>query len=282
MVKFEKQLKILVMGCSSAGKSTFIASTLVPVLLENRYVRNREDIDILFAGQLKLNYKLGKKKCIIIHYNSLLDFDSNPQNDDLNIENEYVFSKILTDDFDEIFYCYTPDAILLDRVRKRALIETELLSDNKRKFQLIRSSRLRNLGIILFKMITNLKRKFLNVYPRDHILHSFSKISQRKILLDTHSLLKTNRDNFSVVFSQKKTSMVIPFYDFVEAPRSVFLQKVLSDEKCNIELIQHEFHRYSPLAAKCAEFLSRDIKSTHYKIRKFVSNRIFNLIKNIP
>ena len=227
MVNTKTQLKILVLGCSSAGKSTFINSTLVPVLLENQYVQEHGDIEVFFAGRLKSKYDLGKKKCAVVHYNSLLAFDSSPQNSALNIENEYVFNKILEDGFDEVFYCYAPDSILLERIRNRALIEPELLGDKTSK------------------------------YPRDHILHSLSKIPQRGTLLEIYSFLQNDQRNFSVVFSQDKTSMVIPISDFVQAPRSVFLEKVLTDQKCNIEFLKRKFHRYSALAAKCAEFLSR-------------------------
>jgi hypothetical protein len=226
MINVKNQLKILVLGCSSAGKSTFITSTLWPVLLKYQYVRVQEDIEVFFAGRLKSNYGLGKNKCAVVHYNSLLAFDSNSQNNELDIENEYVFNKILETSFDEVFYCYAPDAVLLDRIRDRTLVEPEIIGDK------------------------------ISKYPSDHIINSFSKISQRKVLLDIHSLLQSHQSNFSVVYSQKKTSMVIPISDFVRAPRSVFLQKVLSDEKCNIELLKREFHRYSALAAQCAEFLS--------------------------
>ena len=227
MVNTENQLKILVLGCSSAGKSTFISSTLIPVLLENQNVQTHGDIEVFFAGRLKSNYDLGKKKCAILHYNSLLAFDSNPQSSVHNIENEYVFNKILEDRFDEVFYCYTPDSTLLERIQNRELVEPEILGDKTSK------------------------------YPRDHILNSFIKISQRGLLLDIYRALQNDLSNFSVVFSQYKTSMVIPISDFIQAPRLVFLEKVLSDEKCDIEVLKREFHRYSALAAKCAERLCR-------------------------
>lgn len=227
MVDTENQLKILVLGCSSAGKSTFITSTLIPVLEENQNLQTQDDIDVFFAGRLKPNYDLGKKKCAIIHYNTLLAFDSNPEGLALNIKNEYVFNKILRDSFDEVFFCYTPDAILLERVKNRVLVEPEILGSE------------------------------INKYPKEHILNSVSKISQRGTVLEIYSYLQDVVRNFSVVFSQHKTSMVIPICDFIQAPRSAFLENVLSDEKCNIELLRREFHRYSSLAAKCAVRLSR-------------------------
>lgn len=227
MVNTENQLKILVLGCSSAGKSTFISSTLIPVLLENQYVQTKEDIEVFFGGRLKPKYDLGQKKCAIVHYNSLLAFDSNPHSSKLNIESEPVFNEILEDSFNEIFYCYCPDSNLLERIQKRQLVEPEIRGDKTKN------------------------------YPTDHILNSFLKISQREVLLDFHSALQNELTNFSVVFSQHKASMIIPISDFIHAPRSAFLEKVLCDGGCNIDLLKREFHRYSPLAAKCAESLVR-------------------------
>ena len=226
MVGIENQLKILVIGCSSAGKSTFIDSTLIPVLIENHYVETRDDIEVFFAGQLRSNYNLGQKKCAVVHYNSLLAFDSNPHSSVLNIESEPVFKKILEDSFDEVFYCYCPDSNLLERIQERDLVEPN-----------IRGAKARN-------------------YPKDRILNSFLKISQRGVLLDIHSALQNEPRSFSVVLSQHHASMVIPTSDFIEAPRSVFLERILYDGNCSIDLLKREFHRYSPLAAKCAESLT--------------------------
>jgi hypothetical protein len=227
MLNIENQLKILVLGCSSAGKSTFIDSTLIPVLLENQYVQTRGDIEVFFAGSLELNYNLGQKKCAVVHYNNLLAFDSNPYSSVLNIESEPVFKKILEDSFDEVFYCYCPDSNLLERIQERELVEPNIRGDKTKN------------------------------YPKDHILNSFLKISQRGVLLDIHSALQNELRNFSFVFSQHNASMVIPISDFIQAPSSAFLEKILCDENCKINLLKREFHRYSPLAAKCAESLTR-------------------------
>ena len=227
MANITKQIKILVMGCSSAGKSTFISSTLIPVLLENQYAAKRTDIEVFFAADLRENYHLGKKKCVIVHYNCLMQTEPSPHAKEHFNKNDYFLSNILGDDFDEIFYCYTPDDLLMARVNNRVFVEPKILKDR------------------------------ISKYPKKHIVSLLNKISQRKVLLEAYGLLRDLKGNFSIVFSQSKTSMVISISDFIEAPRSVFLQTVLSDKKCDVELLQPHLKSYSELSAECAQFIAK-------------------------
>ncbi len=214
------------MGCSSSGKSTFIANVLIPFLVTNRDDLELDDISVIFAGQLKSNYALGQKKCAIVHYNSLLDFDANPQSETLDIGNEYVFKNVINDDFDEVFYCYTPDQILLNRIKQRRFIEPVLRGDRKPD------------------------------YPTERVMRSLKKILQKDVLIEAHRLMSHLGDHFSVVLSQNRSSMIIPVEYFITAPRLEFLEKISSDEHCELALLQPHLHKYSPLAAGCAKFLS--------------------------
>lgn len=227
MTSFCNQLKILVMGCSSSGKSTFITCTLIPVLLEQFPSLDRSDIDVRFASDLMSNYTLGASKVVVVHYNSLYGLDYAPHDEVFDLKGEVVFKNLLDDDFHDVFYCYTPDEVLKSRIRSRSHIEPTLRKTRKED------------------------------YPRDQVLRSLSRISQRDVLLDAERLLKGTTKNFSVVFSQREQSMVISASEFSLAPRSEFLQKVLSDEKLGPEDLQQHPPLTSSLANDCARFLTR-------------------------
>jgi len=215
---------ILVAGVSSSGKSTFIKN-LVPTLLESDPSLKIEDIDIIFAKELRNNFNLGKKKCLIIHYNSLIPFDIDAELKTIDYNKEPIIKKISNLKIEEIFICYAPDNIIEKRMTKRHYSEP-------------------------------LYNKF-TIYPSNKILNSFKKINQRKLVIDISKQFNSQSKNIFIVFSQNETSMILPIKYFTHGVHSEFLETVLKDSICTKNLIELHKKKFSSLAYNCAIKLSQ-------------------------
>ena len=188
---------IIVAGISSAGKSTFIDSFILPKLKAGG-INTDEDVDIKFAGALLQNFELGSKPVCIVHYNLLLQFDTNPHLEQINFSNDPVFCELLKQaNSSTVYLCYAPDGVLLNRINDRTKIEPTLAPSDI-------------------------------PYPSEIISENFNKVDQRLLLLDFGEQFKCVTENVHVIFSTNKNSTLISWDDFKNGTPSLTLQEAIT------------------------------------------------------
>lgn len=193
------QKLVIVTGVSSAGKSTFINEFLLPSLSKNSNLQTvADEIDIKFAGQLRRNFDLGGKRVCIIHYNSLLFFDANPELSELILSDEPVFNNLLHCAYESsIYLCYAPDEIILQRIRERELIEPLL-------------------------------REVPGKYPTAKVLAGFKKVDQRVLLLEFAEKFSHVTNDINVVFSSNNQTSILTLEEFKYGIPTSNLEKKLN------------------------------------------------------
>jgi hypothetical protein len=192
----EKKL-IIVAGVSSAGKSTLIDNFILPKLKADG-INVADDVDIRFAGKLLQNFELGNKPVCIVHYNLLLQFDTNPHLTQIDLSSEPVFCQLLDSAYtSSIYLCYTPDEILRNRIATRTENEPIIAPDD-------------------------------TPYPSTIILNNFEKVDQRSLTLDFGEKFKSLADTVQVVFSTNENSTVISWEDFKYAIPSQALEEAIT------------------------------------------------------
>ena len=192
----EKQI-IIVAGVSSAGKSTLIDNFILPKLKADG-INIVDDVEIRFAGKLLQNFELGNKSVCIVHYNLLLQFDTNPDLTEIDLSSEPVFCQLLQSPCPSTVYlCYTPDEILRTRISIRTKNEPKIAPDD-------------------------------SSYPSAAILKSFKKIDLRLLTLEFGNRFKGHVDNVQVVFSTNNNSTIISWDDFKYALPNQALEEAIS------------------------------------------------------
>lgn len=192
----EKKI-IIVAGVSSAGKSTLIDNFILPKLKADG-INIVDDVEIRFAGKLLQNFELGNKPVCIVHYNLLLQFDTNPDLTEIDLSSEPVFCQLLESPCQSTVYlCYTPDAVLRKRITTRTKTEPIIAPDD-------------------------------SSYPSATILKSFEKIDQRLLTLEFGDKFKAHADNVQLVFSTNNTSAVISWDDFKYALPNQALEEAIT------------------------------------------------------
>lgn len=188
---------IIVAGFSSAGKSTFISSNLLPDL-QQEGINTEDDVEILFAGKLLDNFDLGNKAVCIIHYNLLLQFDANPQLQDIDLSTELVFCELLKHcSASTVYLCYTPDNVLLERINNRKQIEPAIAPSE-------------------------------HPYPSAQILKNVEKVNQRQLLLECGEGFMQAGADIQVVFSGGNNTSLISWDDFKYAIPNAALEAAIT------------------------------------------------------
>lgn len=205
------------MGCSSAGKSTFISQVLLPVLK-----MRSSDLKVIFAHQLRKKYRWNDGKFQILHYNCL--YPNPGLGGGFELKNDPLFQKLKYEQFLEVFYCYTPDDILMNRIKTRR--ETEPNFQNFRP------------------------------YPNDKILALFRHFSQSASVSEAAKHFISKDQNFSIVLSGEETSTLLHYEEFKNKNESQLFKTILSNKKCTNKQIEPYLSEYSQLSAQCARFLS--------------------------
>lgn len=191
---------IVVAGVSSSGKSTFIDTVLIPNLVRSTSgLDASKEIDVKFAGRLRDNFYLGDKNICIVHYNSLLQLDTHPHLENIDLSDEPVFNNLLNSAYESAIYlCYTPDNILLERMMSRTQVEPLLREGEQSK------------------------------YPTDHVLNGFKKVNQRSLLLDFAEKFQHVTNDIQVVFSDETKCSTLALDDFKYGIPNTRIEEIIS------------------------------------------------------
>ncbi|MEO0916729.1 MAG: hypothetical protein AAFY31_07050, partial [Pseudomonadota bacterium] len=196
---------VLVAGVSSAGKSTFIARHLIPLIAQ----AGRQN-QVFFAGQLErqhnLNgvvigphppFALGKEAVSIVHFNLLRPFQSDTQAIDTMWEKDAVFSALTTHSscFD-VYLCYAPDPVIKTRMEARTAIEPDLSKDGR-------------------------------TYPAARLQAQFSRVDQRQLLISFANAVAPYARLRKVAFSNDHATSQLSWDDFLYARPSPALEAAL-------------------------------------------------------
>lgn len=180
----DKQL-IIVAGVSGSGKSTFIDKVLFPKILSS--ARNNitaSEVNLVFASSLRNKFDLGDKPTTVIHYNSLIAYDVEPNLKNLNLNEEPIFKQLLNHARNcSVYLCYTVDDVLMRRIGQR-------------------------------KQVEPLFSKSRKIYPAKKIRSQLVKINQRQLLLEMAGILSKFTSDINIVVSSAGSVSLVSLQQF--------------------------------------------------------------------
>ena len=164
-----KKRKILIIGPSSAGKSTLINGWVAKGLADKK--------DICFAYQYNFIRKYSKR---IFHYNLLRCYVNHNSSD---INTDKLLEKILTIKPLFVYILFTNEKELEHRISKRKYNEYEFLNEKKpyKRKKRLEISRNCNYTELYKSLIQLLEKKGINYSILDSTNPKFSKITYDKI-----------------------------------------------------------------------------------------------------
>ena len=191
----------IVVGCSSAGKSTFIHKHLLPEIT-GATEGAAPSVEILFGGAVLRDLRKGleplrvsEPAASILHINSLLQFDQDPDAPTIDVERDPLPKAVLESGRPlHVHLCYAPTHVLLGRIGARELIEPEL-------------------------------RDSPHAYPKERVLKGLSKVDQRQLLLRFAERLEPQAKDISIVFSTNELTSILSLDEFRFAPQTRELEQ---------------------------------------------------------
>jgi len=114
---------IIVAGVSGSGKSTFTEKHLLPDI-RSRGLDPNKDVDIKYFEQADDDISLSTKPVCIVHLNTHVESDRYSVEEMRVLREEKLLSLLLNrPETLKLYLCYTPDHILMERVKARTEIE---------------------------------------------------------------------------------------------------------------------------------------------------------------
>ena len=121
---------IIVAGLSGSGKSTFTEKHLLPGI-RSRGLDPNKDADIKYFEQADDDISLSTKPVCIVHFNTHVDSDHYPV-EEMGVSREDKLISLLLNRPEtlKLYLCYTPDHILMERIKARTESESTGIPDN--------------------------------------------------------------------------------------------------------------------------------------------------------
>ena len=121
---------IIVAGLSGAGKTTFTEKHLLPGI-RSRGLDPNKDVDIKYFEQADDDISLSTKPVCIVHFNTHVDSDRYSV-EEMRVSREEKLISLLLNRPEKLklYLCYTPDHILMERIKARTESESTGIPDN--------------------------------------------------------------------------------------------------------------------------------------------------------
>ena len=121
---------IIVAGLSGSGKSTFTEKHLLPGI-RSRGLDLNKDVDIKYFEQADDDISLSTKPVCIVHFNTHVDSDHYPV-EEMRVSREDKLISLLLNRPEtlKLYLCYTPDHILMERIKARTENESNGILGN--------------------------------------------------------------------------------------------------------------------------------------------------------
>ena len=121
---------IIVAGVSGSGKSTFTEKHLLPGI-RSRGLDPNKDVDIKYFEQADDDIVLSTKPVCIVHFNTHVDSDRYSVEEMRVLREEKLISLLLNrPEKLKLYLCYTPDHILMERIKARTENESNGILGN--------------------------------------------------------------------------------------------------------------------------------------------------------
>ena len=120
---------IIVAGLSGSGKSTFTEKHLLPSI-RSKGLNPNKDVDIKYFEQTD-DFSLSTKPVCIVHFNTHVDSDRYSVEEMRVLREEKLISLLLNrPEKLKLYLCYTPDHILMERIKARTENESNGIFGN--------------------------------------------------------------------------------------------------------------------------------------------------------
>ena len=121
---------IIVAGLSGSGKSTFTEKHLLPGI-RSRGLDLNKDVAIKYFEQADDDISLSTKPVCIVHFNTHVDSDHYPV-EEMGVSREDKLISLLLNRPEtlKLYLCYTPDHILMERIKARTENESNGILGN--------------------------------------------------------------------------------------------------------------------------------------------------------
>ena len=121
---------VIVAGLSSSGKSTFIEKHLLPGI-RSRGLDPNKDVDIKYSEQMDDGICVSTKPVCIVHFNTHVESDCYSVEEMGDLREEKLFGLLLNrPETAKLYLCYTPDHILMERIKARTEDESNGILGN--------------------------------------------------------------------------------------------------------------------------------------------------------
>ena len=121
---------IIVAGLSGSGKSTFTEKHLLPGI-RSRGLDPNKDVDIKYFERADDDISLSTKPVCIVHFNTHVDSDRYSVEEMRVLREEKLISLLLNrPEKLKLYLCYTPDHILMERIKARTENESNGILGN--------------------------------------------------------------------------------------------------------------------------------------------------------
>lgn len=114
---------IIVAGLSGSGKTTFTEKHLLPGI-RSKGLDPSKDVDLNYFEHIDDDISLSTKPVCIVHFNTHVDYDRHSVEEMGALREKKLISLLLNrPETLKLYLCYTPDHILMERVKAQTEIE---------------------------------------------------------------------------------------------------------------------------------------------------------------